>query len=330
MAYAAAHRAESGISYKTRNSGLAADYKTKCLTLLNDRIMTANGIHKASDKNIQAILFLLAYETRYGNTQEADLHLNGLRIMIQERGGLRAFGQQITLRQQLLWVELTGTTTMILECAPDCRGLSTLPLATGYTFKRISLADPGPRHDVAQSFIHRLGQFCSHEHVSVLRAGFVPFVVLHQFTLANLKSIQTPASSWRTVLTDCRIACLIYINALILTAENSDQKAKDFFDDTIIQHFDVNYPTGESPFGLLWDLVHSLQLNDERKSEALWMVIDMMQALRLLRPERLDMVENVLLQILFYPHHVMDASLDLNETEILNDIVRQEDYSAGN
>ena len=120
MAYAAAHRADSGTSNRSQDIGLALDYKAKCLMLVNHRLQTASGIHKASDENIQAVLFLLAYETRYGSRQEAATHLNGLCGMIQERGGLRAFEFHAPLSHQLLWVQLTGTAVTILDCVPYC------------------------------------------------------------------------------------------------------------------------------------------------------------------------------------------------------------------
>ena len=329
MAYAAAHRAESGTTHRGRDNGLAADYKVKSLTLVNSRLMTASGIHKASDQNIQAVLFLLAFETRYGNAQEAATHLNGLRGMIQERGGLRAFEQQVALRHQLFWAQLTGTAVSVLDCAPDCEntaGVSTIPEAALHSFSRISLSVPDPNpEDLCQSFIHKLRQFRSHEHVSVLQAVFGPVAAVCQIASAALERntyVDDPVSSWATLLTDCRLACLFYINALVFTSYDSVQRAMDVLYDTIILHFGVDYPTSESPLGLLWVFIYSLQLSDANNRETLRIVMDMMEAVRLLRPERIQMVEHVLLQLLFYPNQVANACLYLNETEVTNDLMR--------
>jgi hypothetical protein len=63
---------------------------------------------------------------------------------------------------------------------------------------------------------------------------------------------------WGQLLNECRLACLFYINALILTSYNSVQNAKDVLYDTIVLHFGVDYPRSESPLGLLWVFLYSL------------------------------------------------------------------------
>jgi len=325
MAYAAAHRAASGTSNYSRDMGLAADYKTKCFTLVSARLRTANGIHKASEQNIQAVLFLLAYETRYGTPQEAITHLNGLRGMIRERGGLHAFEDQVTLRHQLLWVELTGTAATVLGCAPNCKedsDISTVPQAAVQTWSRISLTEPSG--DLSQSFIHWLRIFQSREHVGVLRGVFAPAARTYQIASAALENPNSdnPASFWGHLMAECRLACLFYINALILTSYNSIQRARDVVYDTVILHFGIDYPTSESPLGLLWVFLYSLQLSDYRNKETLRVVIKMMQAARRLQKERQHMVEYILVQLLFYPNRAAEAGLSLNENDIVNDIMR--------
>lgn len=113
-----------------------------------------------------------------------------------------------------------------------------------------------------------------------------------------------------------------YINALILTSYNSIQNEKDVLYDTIVLHFGVDYPTSESPLGLLWGFLYSLQLTDERNRNTLRIFLDMMQAARRLQRHRIDLVIHVLLQLLFYPNEAANASLAINETEIVNDIIR--------
>jgi hypothetical protein len=123
-------------------------------------------------------------------------------------------------------------------------------------------------------------------------------------------------------MAECRLACIFYINALILTSHNSVQRARDVVYDTVILHFCVDYPTSESPLGLLWAFLYSLQLSDDKNKETLRIVINMMQAARRLQKERLHMVDHVLAQLLFYPNQVMEAGLSLNENDIVNDISR--------
>ena len=316
MAYAAAHRADSGTSDRTQDIGFATDYKAKSLTLVNNRLTTASGVGKASDQNIQAVLFLLAYETRFGTPQEAATHLNGLRGMIHERGGLRAFEEQATLRHQLLWAELSGAAVTVLDCAPSCESTPAIPDAA---FSRISLNELSPRENIAESFIHKLRLFRSHEHLSALQRAFVSLPWEYQVASITLDQHveYTPGPSYGTLLNDCRLACLFYINALIFTSHNSDQKAVDVIYDTITQHFHVDYPTNESPTGLLWVFLYSLQLSDEDNRETLRIVIVMMQAARLLKPQTFQMVLNVFLQLLFYPHNVDP----LIESDIARDIL---------
>jgi hypothetical protein len=325
MAYAAAHRAGSGLTNRSRDLSLAEEYKAKCLTLVNSRLLAASGIAKASDQNIQAVLFLIAYESQYGSQEEVVTHLNGLRGMIEERGGLRAFEEQATLCHQLFWVQLSGTAATVLDCTPFC-GYPAIPtalIASAHTSARVSLTMPLPSNEgLCQFFIHNLRQFRSHEHVNVLRDVFRPVAAVYQIASATLENNDFPLTTWGHLLNESRLACLFYINALILTSCNSVQNAKDILYDTIVLHFGIDYPTSESPLGLLWVFLYSLQLSDERNRDTLRVVIGMMQAARLLEGQRLNIVIHVLLQLLFYPTQVVDASLHLNETEIVDDIMR--------
>lgn len=325
MAYAAAHRAGSGGTTRSRGLNLAAEYKAKCLTLVNSRLAAASGIDKASDQNIQAVLFLLAYESRYGSQQEVATHLSGLRCMIEERGGLRAFEQQVTLRHQLFWVQLSGTVATVLDCTPFC-GFPAVPIAPAaapHAWAKVSLTVPLPSYeDLCQLFIHKLRQFRSSEHLSVLREVFGPVTAVYQIASATLEKDDFPLTLWGHLLNECRLACLFYINALILTSYNSVQNARDMLYDTIVLHFGADYPRSESPLGLLWVFLYSPQLSDERNRDMLRIVLDMMQAARLLKGQTLDRVVHALLQLLFHPNQMANASLALNETEIVNDIMR--------
>ena len=316
MAYAAAHRADSETLHRIQDIGLAADYKVKSLILVNNRLMTASGIDKASNQNIQAVLFLLAYETRFGTPQEAATHLNGLRGMIHERGGLRAFEEQAELCHQLLWVEVSGTAVTVLDCGPSCESTPAVPYAA---LNRISLNELSPRENMAESFIHKLRLFRSHEHLSSLQRAFMSLPWEYQIASVTLDQVvdHTPGPSYSILLNDCRLACLFYINALIFTSHNSDQKAVDVIYDTISQHFHVDFPTNESPTGLLWVFLYSLQLSNEDNRETLRIVIVMMQAARLLKPQTFQMVLDVFLQMLFYPHNMEP----LIESDIARDIL---------
>jgi hypothetical protein len=245
--------------------------------------------------------------------------------MIEERGGLRAFEEQVTLRHQLFWVHLSGTVATILDCTPFCGypAIPTAPAAAAHTWAGVSLTMPLLSNEgLCQFFIHKLRQFHSHEHVNVLRNVFGPVAAEYQIASATLENNDFPLTTWGHLLNESRLACLFYINALILTSCNSVQNAKDVLYDTIVLHFGIDYPTSESPLGLLWVFLYSLQLSEERNKDTLSIVIDMMQAARLLQGARLNMVIRVLLQLLFYPTRVVDASLHLNETEIVNDIMR--------
>lgn len=325
MAYAAAQRADSGRTMRSHDLALAAEYKAKCLTLVNSRLIAASDIDKASDHNIQAVLFLLAYESRCGSPSAVATHLTGLRGMIAERGGLRAFEQDATLAHQLFWVQLSGAAATILDCTPFC-GYPAIPISSAtepHTWARVSLAMPPASHeDLCQFFIHKLRQFRSNEHLTVLWEVFGPVAAVYHIVSATLEKDDFPSTAWGHLLNECRLACLFYINALIFTSYNSIQNAKDVLYDTIVLHFGADYPESESPLGLLWVFLYSLQLSDERNRDTLRIVVDMMEAARLLDGERLNMVVHALLQLLFHPYEAANASLSINEPGIVNDIVR--------
>ena len=319
IAYAARHRADSRTSHRTQDIGLAADYKAKSLTMVNDRLTTARGIDKASDQNILAVLFLLAYETQYGAPHEAATHLSGLGGMIHERGGLRAFEQNVNLRHLLLWVELSGNAATILGCGPDCEETSSIP---DTAFNRISLSEPGPRNGIAQSFITNLRQFSSPEHDNVRERALIQSTVEYQIASAVLleTAMRSPASSYGVFQNDCRLACLLYMHALIFTSYDSIARSWEILNDTIVQHYRGDHPISKSSSGLLWVFLYSLLLSNKDNVETLRMVIDMMQAARLLSPVRLELVLKLLAQLLFgLPSD--DEHSALQESDLVEDII---------
>ncbi|EXJ95980.1 hypothetical protein A1O1_01105 [Capronia coronata CBS 617.96] len=76
--------------------------------------------HASSDSNIQAVLLLLAYTADYGQSSEIRLHADALRTMIEQRGGLDAFGHNPGLQQQLWTIERSRQYHLTLDCTHAC------------------------------------------------------------------------------------------------------------------------------------------------------------------------------------------------------------------
>lgn len=74
----------------------------------------------SSDANIQAVLLLVAYTADFGQASEVRLHADALRTMVDERGGIDAFGHNPALQHQLWAIEGSRESHLTLDCEPTC------------------------------------------------------------------------------------------------------------------------------------------------------------------------------------------------------------------
>jgi hypothetical protein len=87
--------------------------------------------HEATDAVIQAVLLLMVYTYDFGQISEVELHANALRVMIQQRGGIDAFGHNPALQQQLCQVEKSRAFHLTLPCETSCTDALRFPDGLG-------------------------------------------------------------------------------------------------------------------------------------------------------------------------------------------------------
>jgi hypothetical protein len=74
----------------------------------------------SSDANVQAVLLLVAYTADFGQTSEVNIHVEALRTMMIQRGGVEAFGHNPALQQQLRAVPVSRRMHLTLGCSDQC------------------------------------------------------------------------------------------------------------------------------------------------------------------------------------------------------------------
>ncbi|KAJ9611800.1 hypothetical protein H2204_015186 [Knufia peltigerae] len=73
-----------------------------------------------SDSNIQAVLLLMVYTPDFGQTNEIRLHTHALQTMIEQRGGIGAFGRNPALQHQLRSIGQSREHHLTFDCEPSC------------------------------------------------------------------------------------------------------------------------------------------------------------------------------------------------------------------
>ncbi|KIV77607.1 hypothetical protein PV11_09396 [Exophiala sideris] len=81
----------------------------------------------SSDANIQAVLLLIAYTADFGQPSEVRVHTDALRTMIDQRGGLDAFGHNPVLQQQLWAIEHSREFHLTFDCEQSCQNALRFP-----------------------------------------------------------------------------------------------------------------------------------------------------------------------------------------------------------
>ena len=83
--------------------------------------------HASSDANIQAVMILIAYTSDFGQPREVSLHADALRTMVEQRGGIDAFGHNPALQQQLWQIERSREFHLTLGCEDSCTSALRFP-----------------------------------------------------------------------------------------------------------------------------------------------------------------------------------------------------------
>src|SRR4051812_19782294 len=98
LAYAYATRwfvqtgSEHDLKRSLRNYGMAT-------RILSERLCGREN--NCSDVNVQTVLLLLAYTSDFGQASETRIHIEALRVMIEQRGGVGSFSNNLILYQQI-------------------------------------------------------------------------------------------------------------------------------------------------------------------------------------------------------------------------------------
>lgn len=85
--------------------------------------------HESSDSIVQTVLLLVVYTADFGQANEVQLHIDALRTMVAQRGGINAFGHNPALQQQLWVLGNSRSFHLAFDCEDRCT--STLRFPTG-------------------------------------------------------------------------------------------------------------------------------------------------------------------------------------------------------
>lgn len=72
------------------------------------------------DAVIQTVLLLIAYTADFGQASEVQIHVDALRTMVTQRGGIGSFGHNSALQQQLWGIGTARTFHITFGCEAAC------------------------------------------------------------------------------------------------------------------------------------------------------------------------------------------------------------------
>jgi len=140
-AYAMRNMMEARSESKQDRDGNMDNFR-KGTHILSDRLRDSKNA--SSDANVQAVLLLLVYASDFGDANEAQLHINALRIMIQQRGGISSFGHNPALQQQLVELEFSKPFQLTFGCGASRKSERRFPQALWTPETRPADRDSGP------------------------------------------------------------------------------------------------------------------------------------------------------------------------------------------
>ena len=82
--------------------------------------MLDGPLEASSDAIAQAVLMLIALARDFGSREEAQIHICGLKNMINQRGGISQFTHNPFLKRQLKNLATARMYHATLSCEPDC------------------------------------------------------------------------------------------------------------------------------------------------------------------------------------------------------------------
>ena len=311
-------------------------YKARCLRMVAAR--SGQVTQASSDTNIQTVIFLVAYESTWGSPGERKIHANGLRRMIEERGGIHALTVNKPLAQQIWWIEFSGAANMIMECT--C-GVPTpqlpVPRAPMPEVQITPAMDTSRAADISRHLFECLRRSRSPGHLGCFNGCLDHSQHLDILTrvmdVGEFFDPGSPRLAYARFSLMARVASIFYIHACIATTE-SDEEAAMLLDDVLMTMMD-NYSLPNDPgagpniFALLWTFTYVLNLDHEGNERVLATVLDLMAALNRLSWPLFEQVEGLVSNVNFdrHPSAVVEDGGELDEAAIEREIIHSADPS---
>lgn len=262
------------------------EYKYRTIRLLNERLMATQGPY--DDGTIVGAGLLANAERIWGDKEIARMHWGAVKWMILDRGGFPAFKDNHLVHTKLIWsfIALSGVSPAgnpayvdeFADSVADEHSSSDQPLKSAFhrscdEFLSFFIA----RKANAIKAIPTSQADRDHNSKFPLRCqSFNPGTRMY----IALAQVETGYSSpdKRRAVDNCRMACLLYLNAVV--AEYGDFSAKtETFLETFL-HFveDDDLDCTLSAEHLLWALIRGIE--DEAHHERVWMVSRMVGVLK--------------------------------------------------
>jgi hypothetical protein len=319
LSYSAHHVSSLAQGGKLKSRAIL--HKGKGIRLINNRLSASDGLQ---DKNLQAIVFMLAIENAFGSNRASIMYLNGLRKMVASRGGLQAI-EDPWLLLQICWAEMTGTGRMSMDCVPCCdSGLISDSLST-------YLANPTLGSDMVLGQDRTLSSLCDQFIFSLQDFQLLSFTrqasgresfLFPSFEASQCHSVSAtfrPRTPLKRLLflpksaqdrqgivnirDQCQLASLIYIHASLWeyrhSARDMDQFIVTLESQLVKDDLDEHIGSIEA---LLWTIVTNGNGNCLISPKRAQRVLQLVSMARRLNMESWNLVKDILMQGLVVRH----------------------------
>jgi hypothetical protein len=283
------------------------DYKYRTIRLLNERMAAAQGPY--DDGVIVGAGLLANAERIWGNKEVARMHWNAVKRMILDRGGFPAFKDNHLVHTKLIWsfIALSGASPTGNPAYVD-------------KFEESVAAENQDPGDPPKSAFHRscdefLAFFAKrkadsikaiptsqadrdHHSLYPLRCqSFRPGTRMYM----ALASVETGYSSpeKRRAVDNCRLACLLYLNAAIAEYGDFSTSTEKFLQSFANFIEDDDLDCTLSAEHLLWALIRGIE--DTPHNERVWMLSRMIGVLKRANWQTWADVEEALRSFLVMP-----------------------------
>jgi hypothetical protein len=290
--------------------------KGKTIGLINQSVQ--KGQSALEDDILYAVAATALSEDRLGNRAACRMHLDGLKLMIRLRGGIKSLRKNSALCAALMWAEVSVSN----YDAPLARSQDFSETSPGAEMSKLAILEAQYEEDIFCKFLTRLQRVQlskRHSQASVdyqscgktdflFRKGSTLLAMLGDSDPDSDEGVITPVS--RMNANNCQLACLFYINYMICESHGFPQLTVAFL--VRLSLLVRQYSQGKIPRASLfvWIFLRELENDDSGTGEMdrLDWLIRMIRVARRLSTASIQMLHHALIESL-KTHEPVDAGM---------------------